>query len=81
MKQDEHDFLAACIAHWEDNEIPERVVGTRWGHTKGHFIRDYPMNEKRKYYLLHKWRFYDYGVTFDLGWCEDIDAAKERLAQ
>lgn len=68
MKEDERALLAAALA----GERP-RYAGERLG---------IPPNRVR--YLCFKWSrrdWYDYGVTYDLGWLTPDGEAKAREAQ
>jgi hypothetical protein len=82
MKPDEKVFLAYLLGTVRDEDgwgtFPyDYSVGEQ------HPVRAYSaMPPKRKWYILEKWArrgIYDYGVSVELGWFPNVDAARDLL--
>ena len=65
MKEDEKKFFITCYKYIKQDMSVRDIINIL-----GEFI-----HYKRCWYLLEKWTdlgFYNYGVTLDLGWFEDV---------
>ena len=71
IKEDEKKLLAALI---EDQEYK---LHSR--QTVEDVAEKLKIDYKRAYYIVHKWKFWEYGVSWRTGWIKDFKAAKEYL--
>ena len=71
MKDQEKIFLKAVIDDQEHQLYKRQNVEDIAGKLG--------INPKQAYYLVHKWKFWSYGITWRTGWINDFARAKSYL--